>query len=898
VSVRRFLTRARWDDERARELESYVAIETDENVARGMTRDEARAAALRKLGNQTLVREDIYHMNTVAFVDNVWRDLKFGARLLRLNPGFALVAILSLALGIGANTAIFQLLDAVRIRTLPVRDPQQLVEIRIVKTREGRSGNFHGRNAAMTHPLWEELRSRPLPFATRFAWGTTTFELASGGESQPAAGLWVSGDFFAGLGVGPLLGRVIATADDQRGCGAPGAVLSYAFWQRRYGGDASVIGRTIALNGHATEIIGVTPANFYGVEVGRVFDLAVPICAEPVFEPERGALDKRHFWWLAVMARLEPGVTIERASAQLAAASPSVFADTVPQNYTPQTAKDYQAFQLGAVPAGTGVSAMRREYETPLWMLLSIAGLVLLIACGNLANLMLARASARQREIAVRLAIGASRGRLIRQLLAESALMAAVGAALGIVLAGRLERVLLSFFENTWLFLDLRPDWRVMAFTVAVAAITCLIFGAMPALRATGIGPGAAMKSASRGLSDSRERFGLRRLLVVAQVALSLVLVVGAGLFVRTLQNLTILDAGFQRDGVLVADLDIRPLRLPSAREPAFQRELLDRVRAIPGVEAAATTFVVPVSGMGWNDRVVIDGIVHKESANFNRVSPGFFKTLGIPLLAGRDFTDRDAPWAEAAVIVSESFVRMFIGDRDPIGRTFTIEVGPGEHSPLYHVIGVSRDTKYSELREDFTPLAFVMVRPDDRPTPFVSEEIVLIRSRVGLSGLISAVTRTAADIDPRILGDFQSMTTQVGKTLMRERLMAVLSGFFGALAALLATIGLYGVMSYTVARRRNEIGIRMALGAERGDVVRMVLREAAMLLAAGVVVGAVLAIAAAQTAKGLLFGLTPADPTTLFIAIAGLGLVAMAASYVPALRASRLEPTEALRDE
>jgi putative ABC transport system permease protein len=898
VSIRRFFARGRWDDERARELDSYLAIETDENIARGMMPDAARAAALRKLGNRTLVREGIYQMNTVGFLDSAWRDLKFGARLLRLNPGFALVAILSLALGIGANTAIFQLLDAVRIRTLPVHNPQELLEIRIVKTRNGRNGNFTGRNSALTNPLWEDLRKRPLPVSSLFAWGTTTFELASGGETQPAAALWVSGDFFSTLGIGPLLGRVIVDADDQRGCGAPGAVLSYAFWQRRYGGDPSVIGRTIALNGHATEIVGVTPASFYGVEVGRVFDLAVPICAEPILEPERGALDKRHFWWLAVVARLKPGATIDQVSAQLAAMSPAIFAETVPPNYTPQVAKDYKAFRLGAVPAGTGVSVLRRQYEAPLWMLLSIAGLVLLIACGNLANLMLARASAREREIAVRLAIGASRSRLVRQLIAESALMAAIGAAIGIAIAGQLERVLLSFFESSWLFLDLRPDWRVLAFTVGIAALTCVIFGAMPALRATGVGPGAAMKAASRGLSDNRERFGLRRALVVAQVALSLVLIVGALLFVRTLRNLATLDAGFQRTGVLVADLDTRPLRIPSAREPLLRRDLLDRMRAIPGVDAAATAFIVPVSGQGWNDRVIIDGTVHKDNVDFNRVSPGFFNTLGIPMLAGRDFTDHDTLGSEAVAVVSETFVRKFMTDRDPIGRTFTIETGPGEPAPMYHIIGVARDTKYLELREDFQPLAFLALSQDDRQGPFVTKETLLIRSRAPLTSLVPAVKRAVTEVDPRILGDFQSMTSQVDKTLMRERLMAMLSGFFGGLAALLATIGLYGVMSYTVARRRNEIGIRMALGAERRDVVGMVMREAATLLAAGLAVGGALAIGAARTANALLFGLKPSDPATLAISIAGLAFVAMCASYVPALRASRLEPTEALRDE
>ncbi|HZR23859.1 MAG TPA: ABC transporter permease [Vicinamibacterales bacterium] len=898
MSLRKYFARDRWDDERARELQSYLEIEIDDNVARGMTPDAARAAALRKLGNRTLVREDIYHMNTVGLLDSAWRDLKFGARLLRLNPGFAAVAILSLALGIGANTAIFQLLDAVRIRTLPVTNPQELAEVKIVKTRAGRTGDFVSRFSNLTFAQWEALRTRQQAFSTMLAWGTTTFEQSTSGESKPTAGLWVSGEFFSSLGVAPLIGRVLTAADDRDGCGAPGAVLSYSFWQRQYGGDPNVVGRTISLNSRSLEIVGVTPASFFGVEVGRVFDVAVPICANPLLEPERNAITARNRWWLGAMGRLKPGWTIASASAHLASLSPGIFADTVPPSYTAETVNDYQHFVLGALPAGTGVSYLRQQYESPLWLLLSIAGLVLLIACGNLANLMLARASTREREIAVRLAIGASRGRLVRQLLAESALIAGIGAGLGVLIASQLERVLLSFFQNTWLFLDLRPDWRVLGFTIAVAAATCLIFGVMPALRATGVDPGAAMKNASRGNSDTRERFGLRRALVVAQVALSLVLLVGAVLFVRTLRNLTALDAGFQRTGILVAGLDARPLRLPTSQGVTLERDLLARVGALAGVDAVATTYIVPVSGAGWNDRIIVDGVPQPDYSNFNEASPGLLKTLGIPLLRGRDFNDHDTAGGESVAIVSQTFVTKYLGGRDPIGRTFTVEAGPGQSAPTYHVVGIARDTKYTDLREDFKPLVYLPAAQSTRPDPFYEGTTLLIRSRAPLLTLVPEVKRTIAAVNGAMLVDFQTLPDQVDKKLMRERLMAVLSGFFGGLAALLATIGLYGVMSYTVARRRNEIGIRMALGAERRDVIAMVMREAATLLAVGVVVGGVLAVAAAQTAKTLLFGLKPGDPTTLLIAIAGLASVAMLASYIPALRASHLQPTEALRDE
>ncbi len=898
MSLRRFLSRARWDDERKHELESYLAIETDENIARGMPPAEAVAAARRKLGNATLVREEIYQMNTLRAVDAVWRDLRYGARLLRLNPGFAVVAILSLALGIGANTAIFQLLDAVRLRTLPVAAPQQLVSVEIVNHQRARVGSFTGRFSNLTNPLWEGIRDRQRVFSTALAWGTTTFELGSTGQSQPGAGLWVSGDFFSGLGVGALLGRVLTTDDDRRGCAAPGAVLSYAFWQRRFGGDPAVVGKTIALSGHRFDVIGVTPANFFGLEVGRVFDVALPICAEPILEPERVAVDKRHAWWLAVVGRLKPGTTAREASADLSAISPALFADTLPPAYSSDVASDYKTFRLGAVPAGTGFSRLRQDYEAPLWMLLTIAGLVLLIACGNLANLMLARAAAREREIAVRLAIGASRGRLVRQLLAESALVAAAGALLGSLIAVELERVLLSYFSSTWLFLDLRPDWRVLVFTSAVAAATCAVFGVLPALRATGVDPGAAMKGASRGLSDSRERFGLRRALVVAQVALSLVLVVGALLFVRTLRNLATLDAGFQRDGILIADTDARALRLPGARGPALERDLLAAVSAIPGVDSAASAFIVPTSGAGWNDRITIDGTARTPYCDFNRVSPGFFRTLGVPLVGGRDLSDHDTLASEPVAVVSESFARTYLNGSNPVGRTFELRGEPNRPARVFHVVGVVRDMKYTNLREPFQPIAFLSSTQDPEPEKFVTGEPLLVRSRLPLTTLIPEVKRAIAGVDPAILVDYQPLTDQIGKTLVRERLMATLSGFFGLLAALLATIGLYGVVSYSVTRRRGEIGIRLALGADRRAVLAMVMREAAVLVAAGVLVGVVLAVTAARTAGTLLFGLNPADPATFAMAIAALVFVAMAASYLPAVRASHLEPTEALRDE
>jgi putative ABC transport system permease protein len=896
MSVKRFLRRGRWDEERARELDAHLAIEIDDNLARGMSPRDARDAARRKLGNTTLVREEIYQMNTFMWLDSGWRDLKHGARVLRLNPGFAVVAILSLALGVGANAAIFQLLDAVRLRALPVRDPAQLVEVRIEQTKDGRTGQFRGRRPNLTNPLWELIRDRQQAFSSTFAWANIGFNLTTGGEARNAQGLFVTGDFFNGLGVHALAGRVLTPDDDRRGCASPGAVLGYGFWQREYGGDPSAIGRPLTLDGHAYDIVGVTPASFFGVEVGRAFDVAVPLCAEALARGAGSVLDKRDVWFLAAMGRLRPGVTAEQARAQLAAISAPMFRETLPQ-YRAQDAERYLKFTLGAFPSGTGTSALRRTYESPLWLLLATTGLVLLIACANLANLMLARATVREREIAVRLAIGASRGRVVRQLLAESLLIAALGAAVGAVLAQWLSQFLVGFLntDNNRVFVALSLDWRIFAFAAGLAAITCLIFGLVPAIRATGTSPGAAMKAGSRGSTDTRERFGMRRALVVGQVALSLVLVVGALLFVRSLRNLMTLDAGFSQDGILIVNLDLRRAGVPEERRRDVYAALTARVAALPGVASAAQAYIVPVSGSGWNNNIVIGGKKYSENVNFNRVSAGYFKTMGTPVLAGRDFDGGDVPGPEPAVIVTQLFASQFFKDQNPIGQRFQIDERPGAPNPTYHIVGLVKDTKYTDLREEFTPIAFMAASQEDKPDPFLQ---LVVRSTAPVATLTAGVSAVVADTNRSIVLEYQTMRTQVRESLLRERLMATLSGFFGGLAALLATIGLYGVMSYTVARRKSEIGIRMALGADRRDVLRMVMREAGILLAAGVAVGLLLSVAAARAATALLFGLHPGDPSTLAMAAGGLGLIAMLASYVPALRASRLEPTEALREE
>ena len=897
MSWRRFFRRAQWDDERRRELESYVQLEADDQIARGMPADEARRRALLRLGNPTLVREDIYRMNTIGWLESVWKDIRYGLRLLRLNPGFALVALLSLSLGIGANAAIFQLLDAVRLRTLPVPHPEELVDVRITPNKSGRTGQFASRYPRLTRPLWDEIRRRQESFSEIFAWGASVFDLSTSGESRYVQGLWVSERYFAALGVTPLIGQLATVDDDERVCRSAPVVLSYAFWQREFGGDERVVGRTLSLDGHPFAIAGVTPRPFFGTEVGRGFDVALPLCTRAQLRPQPANLDDRMVWWLASFARLKPGWTAERATASLVAISPSLFEATVSPTYTVLDATNYQAFKLEAQPVPTGVSSLRTNYATPLMLLLGIAGLVLFIACANLATLMLARATAREREIAVRLALGASRRRIVRQLLAESLLLGGLGAALGVGIAQLLSRLLIAFLssDGTAWMLDLAIDWRLVAFASGLAGLTVLLFGVTPALRATRTGPGPAMKAGGRGMTASRERFALRRTLVICQMAVSVVLLVGALLFVRTLANLASLNPGFRQHGILVANLDLRPANTPVDQQVALQRRMVDRLGGVPGVTSAASTSVVPISGSGWNQSIFIDGTRQDGYANASRVSPMYFRTMQMPIVLGREFDHRDTAASPTVAIVNESFVQKYLPGAPPIGRTFRIDAAPGAPDPAFEVVGVVRDTKYGDLRERVGPIMFFPDTQETDPTPYLS---VMLATDGSPDALRQAVTRAAAEQVPGVLLSFQTFEEQIRDSLLRERLMATLSAGFAILAVLLAAVGLYGVMAYSVARRRNEIGIRVALGATRGRVLAMMVRETAWLIAAGAAAGLILAAIATRSATTLLFGLEPRDPATFSGAVIALALVAALATLIPARRATRLEPTTALREE
>ncbi|HEY7304453.1 MAG TPA: ABC transporter permease [Bryobacteraceae bacterium] len=825
----------------------------------------------------------------------VVQDLAHGVRILRCNPAFSIASLLSLALGIGANTAIFQILDAIRLRMLPVDSPQQLAQI-YVRDMSGARGSVNG-DAVLTYPIWDQIRKRQQAFSGVFAWSGGDLNLSPSGDVRMVSSLWVSGEFFPILGIKPAAGRLFTAGDDYRGCGFPGAVISYAFWQSEFGGHRSVIGRKLNLNGHAVVIVGVTASGFSGVDVGNTFQVALPLCS--ITPAWFNALDAGTFWWLNVMGRLKTGWSLPKAAAHLSTISSGVFAASLPSTYPRASVGNYLGMKLTAVQAATGVSGLRAQYSTPLLMLLAIASLVLLITCANLANLMLARASVRQREIAVRMSIGASRGRVIRQLMTENLCIAAFGAGLGLLVAAALSRLLISLLsaDANSVHLDVHPDWRVLLFAATLAILTCILFGLMPALRAARLDPGPILKVASRGMTAGHERFSMRRLLVVSQVALSLVLVVGALLFVRSLQNLSRVPTGFRQQGILIADLSFARANPADVNAASYQRALLERVRAVPGVLSVSDATVIPIGGSSWSNKVWMEGSTQDRGIDslLNRISSGYFQTLDMRLLAGRDFDDHDGPGSPKVAIVNEAFAREIAKSSNPIGRSFRVEATPSQPEIVFQIIGLVGNSKYRSLRENFKPIFYTPLSQD--PDPMLGATL-LIHSTLPPDRLMPSLRRAILQADPGAHFEFRQFRNQIEQSLRPERLMAALSSGFGALAAVLSTIGLYGVISYLVARRRNEIGIRMALGADRKAIFALVLRESCVLLGAGLAVGAVLSIAAGRFARAFLFELTPYDLATLITACLLLASVGVIAAYPPARRAAGMTPLDALREE
>jgi predicted permease len=840
-------------------------------------------------------------------------DLRFALRTLRRSPVFAAVAVLSLALGIGANTAIFTLLDQVLLRLLPVKNPSQLV---LLTMRGFHYGSNWGGNA-ISYPMYHDFSDHNTVFSGMFCRFPYQVALGFNGHTERVGGELVSGTYFPVLGVGAALGRTFTPDDDRIPNGHPLLVLSYAFWRSRFAGDPSILGKTVLVNGHNFKVIGVAQPGFDGVELGRIAQVFVPIMMVTETIPMSNAdfMKNRRQRWVNAFGRLKPGVKERQAEASLQPFFHGMLEMEVKEaafnNATAEVREKFLKNVIRVLPGSQGRSYLRQQLRTPLWVLMALTGGVLLIACANVAGLLIARATSRQKEIAIRLAMGAGRIRIIRQLLVESLLLAGAGGVLGLALALWTDRVLLAFVpsDTASLKLSATPDWRILLFTSAVALLTGLIFGFAPALQSTKPDVAPTLKDTVGGIVGGGAGVRLRKGLVAAQVTLSLLLLVGAGLFIRSLRNLRDLGPGFSSDNLVAFNVDPSLNGYSSDRAKIFYRQLTDAINAVPGVRSVGLASLRILEDDEWDQWVTVEGY-HPAAAQtpdpfMNSVGPGYFATMGVPILCGRDFTPKDSESQQhgekpddtspRVVIVNEKFAKRFFGSGvKALGRRVGFGIDPNTKTDM-QIVGVVKDIKYTNLRDEI-PIQMFEPYMADRD---VSGMTMYVRTSMNPEQFFSAVRGKVRELDANLpLYSMRTMENQISNSLLVERLIATLSTVFGCLATLLATIGLYGVMAYTVARRTREIGIRMALGAFQKHVIWMVMREVLALVAIGIVAGLAASVVLTRLVQTQLFGIAAYDPTTLILAASGLAAVACAAGYVPALRASRIDAMRALRYE
>jgi predicted permease len=862
----------------------HLRLLAERYVRQGMTETEAAQAARRQFGNATLLKEVNREMRRIRVIDSLIQDLRYGVRMMLKHKVFTAIAALSLALGIGANTAIFSLLDALLLKTLPVKNPEQLVFVGGLEYQYPPQLDRALRNIPIPDPVYREMGEKNTVFSGIFTYNWVEATVNDGSLAERVSGQLVSGNFFTVLGVGAHLGRVFTDADDL----TPGAhfvtVISYDYWRSRFGADPNIVGKKISINTRPFTIIGVSAQGFKDVEVSTAPALRVPMMMKELMQDPRNDTP--------VLARLKPGISIEQAQVAADALFQSIIREYSASSFSNRYSN---ASRIELSPAGRGVSAseLRDRYLQPLIFLLCLVGMVLLIACLNVANLLLARAAARRKEIAVRLAVGAGRLRLIRQLLTEGFLLAALGGALGLVFARMGTDLLLGFIPLTR---EIKLDMRMLGITLVVTVLTGVLFGLAPALQSTRFDLIPALKNDAAGMAGGRRKWELRRLLVVLQVALSLVLLVCGGLFVRSLQNLKAVDLGYTSDQIVSMSLALGRSGYKTDQQLRFYEQLSERLTALPGVKSATYTNSLPfgptLNGMSEEGEVEVPGSHsppnEKPTALHHTITPQFFATFGIPLLRGRDFNWQDSVGLPKVVIINDSFARYFFGDENPLGKR--ISVGGIE----LEIVGVVGNARLSSLKETMSRTVYYSAF-----TALLGNQRLCVRARSDTGALIAAIRNEVRRLDPNLpVYDIKTFADQIDESISRERMIALLSSFFGLFALLLAGLGLYGVMAYAVSRRTREIGIRMALGAQAGDILWLVLCETLLLVSIGLAIGLPAALAATRLTRGMLFGLTENDPLTIALATLVMMAIAAMAGYLPARRAAQVDPMMVLRQE
>jgi predicted permease len=903
--IANLFSRDKVDGEIDAELRAHIAMREADNIAAGMAPEEARRNAKLRFGNATATKERVAAADAALTLESIWADVRYGIRQLWRSPGFTCVALITLALGIGANTAIFSLIDAALLKMLPVRDPEQLVQLMSI------SPTFPV-NDAFSYPAYKALRERPQVLAGALAFRKLhDIDLEVDGEGGLANGQLVSGNYFPVLGVKAVRGRTLLPSDESVAGENAVAVIGYDYWRSRFALDPNVIGKRILLNNAAFTIVGVTEPEFYGVQPGERIDVSVPLTTITLVRPDFAAAGSPYDTlkapfrnWLYVMARLKPGVTREQATASLepvfAQSTREAAAGLTGMPYdSPAARKAFLALKLRLDPASQGLAALRRQFSRPLWVVMAIVGLLLLVTCANVANLLLARANAREREIAVRLAMGAGRRRLIRQLITESILLGVGGGALGLALAYWGSKSLLAMMARgrSPVILSVHPDFAVLGFTFAVSVLTAFVFGAIPALRATRVILSQGLAQGARTTANTSGRSRIGKSLVVVQVAVSLVLIIGAGLLARSLANLKDFYPGFNRDNVLM--FTVNPLMIGYKSDLAeLYEQMIDRLRTIPGVRSVSLSGHDPLSTSYSTTSVQVQGFVARPGeelapVNIETAGPEYFATMETTVLRGRDFTAADREGSAKVAIVNESMARHYFGDANPVGRLVSIPGYRGDASWLT-IIAEVHDVKAHDLREDAAPMLYMPMLQAPEAGAIFEMRTAMDPAQVETAALdaVKAVNSRLPVFSMKTLGD------QVDDSLVEERLVASLSGMFGVLALVLSCVGLYGLMAYMVSRRTVEIGVRMALGAERGEIARMVIGETMLLVAVGLAIGVPAAMGASRLIASQLFGLKPGDPLTIFGACAVMVAVTVLASWLPARRAASVNPIQALRSE